>query len=199
MLTAATWRIDPLHLLTRRELAAVLADLEQKAPRSESVRLNRVVVRLACCCGLRVSEIAGLRLADVQLEVARPHLRIRAETAKGAAPGACRFGGIAARSRTSLPGRRNGSRSGARPDDFFVASARCGSGRPLSRHTLRKRFRTACKVLGLERLKQSDNSSWPTYVREPQPGRWPNPGRSSRRGRAFERPDHERLPACCGG
>ena len=44
-------------------------------------------------------------------------------------------------------------RLGATPDAPFVASLRLG--RPmktLSRHTLRRRFRTACKVLGRERL-----------------------------------------------
>jgi integrase len=42
---------------------------------------------------------------------------------------------------------------GATPDVLFVASLRLG--RPmktLSRHTLRRRFRTACKVLGRKRL-----------------------------------------------
>jgi integrase len=117
-------------------------------------RLNRVIVRLACCCGLRASEIAGLRLADLQLDVARPHLRIRAEIAKG---GRARkvplwwdrgtLGDIVAWKTERLAG-------GAAPNDFFVTSVRCGRGRPLSRHTLRKRVRTACKVLGLERLKQ---------------------------------------------
>ena len=39
------------------------------------------------------------------------------------------------------------------PNKPFVASLRPGrEGTSLSRHTLRKRFRTACKVLGVERL-----------------------------------------------
>jgi integrase len=43
---------------------------------------------------------------------------------------------------------------GTGADEPFVASQRPGraAGIPLSRHTLRKRFRTACKVLGRERL-----------------------------------------------
>jgi integrase len=40
-------------------------------------------VRLACCCGLRVSEIAALQLDDVVIEVPRPHLRLRRGTTKG--------------------------------------------------------------------------------------------------------------------
>ena len=57
---------DPTKILTRRELAAVLADLRRKAPRSKNTRLNLAVFRLAACCGLRASEIAKLRLGDVR-------------------------------------------------------------------------------------------------------------------------------------
>ena len=78
--------LDPTKILTRRELTAVLADLNRKAPRSRSTRLNLVIVRLACCCGLRASEIARLRVADVRVELPRPHLRIRRGAAKGGRP-----------------------------------------------------------------------------------------------------------------
>jgi integrase len=44
--------------------------------------MDRTIFRLACCCGLRVSEIAQLRLGDVQLDSLRPHIRIRAAIAK---------------------------------------------------------------------------------------------------------------------
>jgi integrase len=53
------WRIEPTKILTRRELASVLPDLHDRAQRSESARLNLVIFRLACCCGLRASEIAS--------------------------------------------------------------------------------------------------------------------------------------------
>jgi integrase len=67
---------DATKILTRREIAAVLADLKRKAPRSPGTRLNLVLFRLACCCGLRASEIAALQIDDVRVGVARPHLRI---------------------------------------------------------------------------------------------------------------------------
>jgi integrase len=51
---------DPTKILTRTELASVLADLNRKAPRSKNTRLNLVIFRLASCCGLRASEIAQL-------------------------------------------------------------------------------------------------------------------------------------------
>src|SRR5436190_8992497 len=82
MLVSA-WAVDPVKILTRRELATVLADLARRAPRSASGRMNRVIFRLACCCGLRVSEIGALRLSDVCLGGGRPHLRVGPDGAKG--------------------------------------------------------------------------------------------------------------------
>lgn len=144
---------DPTKILTRQEMAQVLAELHRKASRSKNTRLNLIIFRLACCCGLRASEIAMLQLADVRTELPRPHLRIRVGASKGG------------RSRT-VPlwwdagtladiAAWKAERSGmvdevTRP---FVASFQRGrDARTLSRHTLRKRFRTACKPLGAERL-----------------------------------------------
>src|SRR5262245_35515897 len=79
----SVWNVDPVRVLTRRELAAILCDLLRKGASSCNARLNRTILRLACCCGLRVSEIAGLRLGDVHVEGDRPHLHIRPEVAKG--------------------------------------------------------------------------------------------------------------------
>ena len=146
-------RIDATKIFSRRELAAVLNDLQTKASLSANNWLNLILVRLACCCGLRVSEIAGLRISDIRDEPSRPHIRIRRGASKGG------------RSRTVPLWWDSGTladltkwkderlRLGATPDAPFVASHRLG--RPmktLSRHTLRRRFRTACKVLGHERL-----------------------------------------------
>jgi integrase len=77
------WKIEPTSVLSRRELAAVVAHLRVRAARSPNARLNLVLVRLACCAGLRASEIGGLQLGDVNVGKERPHLRVRAETAKG--------------------------------------------------------------------------------------------------------------------
>ena len=78
-----TWNLDPTRFLTRRELAAVLSDAQAKAGSSLNSRRNLIIVRLACCCGLRVSEIADLQLDDVFVDVERPHLRLRREATKG--------------------------------------------------------------------------------------------------------------------
>jgi integrase len=78
-----SWAVDPVKVLTRRELATVLASLNGKAAKLPQARMNRTVLRLACFAGLRVSEIAGLTLNDVHVDSTRPHLRVRPEIAKG--------------------------------------------------------------------------------------------------------------------
>jgi integrase len=150
MLTFTPWRVDQAKILTRRELAVVLTDLKRKAPRSPSTRLNLVVFRLACCCGLRASEIAGLGLDDVVVAGDRPHLRIRRHVAKGGR-------------RRTVPlwwdegtlsdlAAWRAERAAHGGNALFVASRQSAQGgKPLSRHTLRKRFLTACKALGPER------------------------------------------------
>jgi integrase len=77
------WAVDPVKVLTRRELATVLASLNAKAAKSPQARMNRTVLRLACCAGLRVSEIADLKFDDVRVDSTRPHPRVRPEVAKG--------------------------------------------------------------------------------------------------------------------
>ena len=144
---------DATKILMRKELAAVLDDLKRKAVRSPNTRLNLVLSRLATCCGLRASEIASLHVSDVRVAGARPHVRIRRGAAKGGRPrkvpswwdagtladlSAWKKDKVAANPNAELP---------------FVASLREGRlGIVMSRHTLRKRYRTACKVLGLARL-----------------------------------------------
>src|SRR5438132_13946675 len=94
MLVDLGWRIDAGKILTRRELALVLDDLARKADRFANARLNRVICRLACCCGLRVSEISALQLGDVRLESSRPHLRLRVwARPRAARRDACWYGG----------------------------------------------------------------------------------------------------------
>jgi integrase len=66
---ARTRAADATKILTRCELAAVLADLKRKAPRSPGTRLNLVLFRLACCSGLRASEIASLQMHDVRVGI----------------------------------------------------------------------------------------------------------------------------------
>src|SRR5262245_23569452 len=85
MLVSA-WTVDPFKILARRELACVLADLTRRAPPSAGQRMNKVISRLACCCGLRVSEIGALRLADVCVGTGRPLLRLGPARVPGREP-----------------------------------------------------------------------------------------------------------------
>src|SRR5437868_13086057 len=75
--------LDSTKILTRKEMTLVLSDLKRKSIRSKNTRLNLIIFRLASCCGLRVSEIANLRINDVRVEVSRPHLRFRRSATKG--------------------------------------------------------------------------------------------------------------------
>ena len=150
----APWVVDPVKILTRRELARVLESLSRKASTSMQARMNLTIIRLACCCGLRVSEIAGLQLDDVRVDSGRPHIRVRPEGAKGSRGRIVPLWWDEGTLTDLRDWKRDRERRGARPADPFVCCLwpkRFG-GR-LIRHTVRERFRTACKPLGLERLR----------------------------------------------
>jgi hypothetical protein len=54
----STWNIDASQILSRNKLATVLKDLNRRAARLPDVQMNLAILRLACCWGLRASEIA---------------------------------------------------------------------------------------------------------------------------------------------
>jgi len=82
MMAKARWRPDTTRFLTIQEVACVVADLRRKASRSVNTRMNLAVFRLATNCGLRASEIAGLRMKYVNLDIARPMIQVQAKTSK---------------------------------------------------------------------------------------------------------------------
>ena len=154
MNSAATWRIDPTKILVREEIALVIADLKRPAKRrSVNTRQNLIIFRLANCCGLRVSEIAGLRLANVKLAMHRPYIDLPKAIAKGSKARRIPLwwdGGTLA-DLTAWKAERE--QQGAKAGDWFVCSQADGSfGAQLHRQNLRARFKTACKVLGSERV-----------------------------------------------
>jgi integrase len=147
-------RVDVTKLLTRRELATVLTDLHRQAERSLSMRLNLVLFRLAACCGLRVSEIAQLAIGDMRLDGPRPHLRIRHNAAKGGRGRMVPLWWDAGTLRDVKDWYDRRRSCGATDADRFLVSLRPGrAAKTFSRHTLRRRFLTACKSLGLARLR----------------------------------------------
>ena len=153
MTSTAARLADPTKILTRSELAIVLADLKRKAPRSKNARQNLIIFRLACCCGLRASEIAQLQIGDVRVDVSRPHLRIRRGAAKGGKSRTVPLWWDAGTLADIAEWKEQRVESGANSTSPFVASLLPRREHlAYSRHTLRKRFRTACKVLGSQRL-----------------------------------------------
>jgi integrase len=130
-----------------------LNDLKRKAPRSKNTRLNLALFRLACCCGLRASEIAKLQVGDVRTELARPHIRIRNGAAKGGRSRIVPLWWDAGTLEDLAAWKAARLRAGAECDEPFLASLIPDRVlKTFSRHTLRKRFRTACRVLGAARL-----------------------------------------------
>jgi integrase len=108
---------------------------------------------LSACCGLRASEIAQLQMADIRVEMPRPHIRIRVGCSKG---GKSRRVPLWWDRETlgDLAGwRADKAARGAKGGDSFVPSLQAGrKALVFSRHTLRKKFGTACRVLGKEWL-----------------------------------------------
>ena len=145
---------DMTKTLTRREIQMVLADLRRKAPRSKNARLNLVIFRLATCCGLRASEIALLQMGDVRIELPRPHLRIRVGASKGGKSRRVPLWWDGGTLDDLAAWRADRASRGAEGKQAFVASWHPGREyEPLSRFTLRKRYRTACRGLGAERCR----------------------------------------------
>jgi len=170
--------IDKTRILARAEIAEVLTDLKRKK-RSVNTRQNLVVFRLATCCGLRVSEIAGLRLCDVQTAGRRPCIHVNVTTAKRGKDGKTATklskartvplwwdAGTLADLETWKAERAS---QGASKGDPFVCvqaktvkpisgdseNSRCRknqAGSPLQSRNLQSRWRAAIKVLGPERV-----------------------------------------------
>lgn len=69
---------NPTKILTRNEVLQVISHLHRPGlDRYPLRRQNLTIFRLACGCGLRVSEIAALTIGDLTLEGARPAVQIR--------------------------------------------------------------------------------------------------------------------------
>jgi integrase/recombinase XerD len=152
MLACCHWKIEQSRILARSELAAVLADLTHRARRSLNSRLNLVIVRLACCCGLRVSEIAGLRVGDVRVANGWPHIRVPKRLGKGGRSREVPLWWDAGTLAEIAAWKALRLEQGGSSDHLFVCSMqRRSRGKALSRQGLRFRFRTACRVLGAER------------------------------------------------
>lgn len=76
--------MDATNILTLDEIRYVLGNLRLRLKRRyyREVHSRLVTFRLACCCGLRRAEIAGVNVGDMILTGDRPCLRVRKEFAK---------------------------------------------------------------------------------------------------------------------
>jgi hypothetical protein len=101
------WNLDPTRLLTRRELATVLADLATRAPRSANDRRNRIVFRLgaAAACVFPKSPDCN-SMMSLSTSSGRT-FGCAARSQKAIVRGLYHFGGTPARSQTSPLGTWN--------------------------------------------------------------------------------------------
>jgi len=147
------WYIDQSQILSRTEIAMVLDDLKRKGRRSVNSRLNLILVRMSVCCGLRASEIGGLRLQDVKLTIDKPYLYVNKAIAKGSKARKVPLWWDRGNLDDLIQWKAERQQQGAQGGDYFVCAQYSHAfGRPLGRDGIRNRFLTACKVLGQERL-----------------------------------------------
>jgi site-specific recombinase XerC len=146
--------LDKTRILSRSEIAAVIADLKRKR-RSVNTRQNLIVFRLSASCGLRVSEIAGICIRDVQTEGPRPHLCLPQTGAKRCRPRTVPLWWDAETLADIAAWKRERIEAGAQPSDPLVCSQHKDTcGKTLSARNLQHRWSVAIKVLGRDRAKR---------------------------------------------
>jgi integrase len=145
--------MDSTKILTRSEVATVLQELHRKR-RSVNTRQNSVIVRLAVCAGLRVSEIVGITLANVKLEGARPHIYIPKTIGKGRKSRRVPLWWDGGTLHALTEWKRERVNQCAASDSPFVCNqARGKQGQPLTVRNAQYRFKTAIRILGDDRTK----------------------------------------------
>ena len=145
---------DKTSILTRAEIANVLADLKRKR-RLVNTRQNLVIFRLSACCGLRVSEISDLRIRDVQTEGRRPQIVIPETAAKRWRPRTVPLWWDADTLADIEVWKGERIAAGAKPSDPLVCSQhRDTLGKTLSARNLQHRWSVAIKILGKDRVKR---------------------------------------------
>lgn len=151
------------RILSKKEIGAVLAYLKDHR-RYAGTRRNLIVFRLACCCGLRCCEIAGLELRDFFVKSDRPFIRIRKDaTKRSRRPGAAEATSHGRKVPLSHDDQtlkdltawleKRKAEAGGNLNAPFVCAQRSGAaGGRLTPKAVGKRWRSAIKVLGEERV-----------------------------------------------
>lgn len=150
--------IDRTKIFTPDEILEVLIDLKRKR-RSVNTRQNAIIFRLATFCGLRVSEVVGLKMAHVKLGSQRPHIDLPATiTKRRKARKVLIWDGATLADLIAWKAERDAQ--GAQPGDRFVCSqSKATRGKALSTRNAQARFKHAIKVLGDERTKGAGSLS----------------------------------------
>lgn len=145
--------INASKILTRGEITTVLADLNRRAKRSLNSRMNLIIFRLATCCGLRSSEISGLKLQDVAIGIERPYLYLPGSITKGKKSRTVPLWWDSGTLKDISTWKTKRKQQGANQDDFFVcALSKSTFGKRLKKSNIRHRFQIACRALGKDRL-----------------------------------------------
>ncbi len=144
--------VDQTRILTRSEISDLIEELKRKR-RSINTRQNLIIFRLATCCGLRVSEIVGLKMANVKITGKRPHLYIPAAIAKRNKPRKVPLWWDAGTLADLDSWKKERSGQEAASGDPFICSLSKGTwGKPLSVRNAQARFKASIKCLGAERV-----------------------------------------------
>ena len=147
------WKVDASKILTRAEITTVLADLNRRSERSVNSRMNLIIFRLATCCGLRSSEISGLKLIDVRSGIEKPYLYLPKTITKGKKTRQVPLWWDSGTLKDLSIWKAERRQQGANQDDYFVcALSKPAFGKQLSKFNLRRRFQVACRALGKDRL-----------------------------------------------
>lgn len=156
------------RVLSKDEIGRVVKYHTRTKRRKESpiVQLRFAVFRLSCCCGLRCKEICGVTLGDFFFESAAPFIRIRKDITKGHRK-------VGAEEVTRKPRKVSMRVSDATRHDLkrwydfrmkqsggdisapFIAGQKAVNlGKPLNRHLVASIWKTAIRVLGVDRVRE---------------------------------------------
>lgn len=131
--------------LTRDEVNTVLEDLEKRGRRSVNTRMNNIIFRLAHHAGLRASEIANLRVIDVQLNAEHPLVYVHQGKGKKSASVQVVSKPTIAALAAHLQMRISNGASGK--DTFLIKT----NGKSFDRNEIAKRYKSAIRILPEDR------------------------------------------------